>query len=106
MNNLNRLTENNKKTYLNQLKTSGSNNFNKIKNAAYDTHRIREFRTLLGKNNINALSTNQLTKYEQQIRKGGKLQNIFNNAKRAAQRNGVTTRGAKRARTRENLSRV
>jgi len=97
MKNLNRLTENNKKKYLNQLNTSGSN-FNTIKNAAYDTHRIREFRTLLG-NNINALSTNQLTKYEQQIRKGGKLQNIFNNAKRAAQKNGVTTRSAKISRT-------
>jgi hypothetical protein len=87
MNNLNRLTENNKKKYLNQLNTSGSN-FNKIKNAAYDTHRIRVFRTQLG-NNINALSTNQLANYERQIRNDrsqGVLQRVYNNAKRAAQR--------------------
>ena len=87
MNNLNRLTENNKKKYLNQLNTSGSN-FNKIKNAAYDTHRIRVFRTQLG-NNIKALSTNQLANYERQIRNDrsqGVLQRVYNNAKRAAQR--------------------
>ena len=93
MNNLNRLTENNKKTYLNQLNTPGSS-FKKIKNAAYDTHRIRVFRTKLG-NNIKKLSTNQLANYEQKIRNGGNLQNIFNNAKRAA----AGTRSAKRART-------
>ena len=98
MNKLNRLTENNKKNYLNQLSRAPSN-FNKIKNAAYDTHRIRVFRTQLGNNNIKALSTNQLTNYERQIRNGGNLQNIFNNAKRAAQRNGVVTRSAKRSRT-------
>ena len=87
MNNLNRLTENNKKKYLNQLNTSGSN-FNKIKNAAYDTHRIRVFRTQLG-NNIKALSTNQLANYERQIRNDrsqGVLQRVYTNAKRAAQR--------------------
>jgi len=97
MNTLNRLTENNKKNYLNQLNATDSN-FNKIKNAAYDTHRIRVFRTKLG-NNIKKLSTNQLANYEQKIRNGGNLQNIFNNAKRAAQINGVTTRSAKRSRT-------
>jgi hypothetical protein len=97
MKKLNRLTENNKKNYLNQLNATGSN-FNKIKNAAYDTHRIRVFRTQLG-NNIKNLSTNQLTNYERQIRNGGNLQNIFNNAKQAARRNGVVTRSAKRSRT-------
>jgi hypothetical protein len=64
MNKLNRLTENNKKNYLNQLNATGSS-FNKIKNAAYDTHRIRVFRTQLG-NKIKNLSTNQLANYEQQ----------------------------------------
>ena len=87
MNKLKRLTENNKKTYLNQLNTSGSN-FNEIKNAAYDTHRIREFRNKLG-NNIKNLSANQLANYEQKIRKDrsqGVLQRVYNNAKQAAQR--------------------
>ena len=99
MNKLNRLTENNKKNYLNQLNTSGSN-LNKIKNAAYDTHRIRVFRTQLG-NNIKALSANQLTNYERQIRNDrsqGVLQRVYNNAKQAARRNGVVTRSAKRLR--------
>lgn len=87
MNTLNRLTENNKKNYLNQLNATGSN-FIKIKNAAYDTHRIRVFRTKLG-NKIRDLSTNQLTKYEQQIRndrKKGVLQRVYNNANQAAVR--------------------
>jgi hypothetical protein len=100
MNTLNRLTENNKKNYLNQLNATDSN-FNKIKNAAYDTHRIRVFRTKLGKN-INALSANQLANYEQKIRNDrsqGVLQRVYNNAKQAAQRNGVVTRSAKRSRT-------
>ena len=97
MNKLNRLTENNKKNYLNQLNATGSN-FNKIKNTAYNTHRIRVFRTQLG-NNIKALSANQLTNYERKIKSGGNLQTIFNNAKQAARRNGVTTRSAKRMRT-------
>ena len=99
MNKLNRLTDNNKKNYLNQLNTSGSN-LNKIKNAAYDTHRIRVFRTKLG-NNIKALSTNQLTNYEKQIRNDrsqGVLQRVYNNATRVARRNGVVTRSAKRTR--------
>jgi hypothetical protein len=99
MNKLNRLTENNKKNYLNQLNTSGSN-LNKIKNAAYDTHRIRVFRTQLG-NKIKNLSTNQLANYEQQIRNDrnqGVLQRVYNNARQAARRNGVTTRSAKRSR--------
>ena len=100
MKKLNRLTENNKKNYLNQLNATGSN-FNKIKNAAYDTHRIRVFRTQLG-NNIKSLSANQLTNYERQIRNDrsqGVLQRVYNNAKQAARRNGVTTRSAKRSRT-------
>lgn len=100
MNKLNRLTENNKKKYLNQLNTSGSN-FNKIKNAAYDTHRIRVFRTQLG-NRIKNLSENQVANYEKQIRNDrsqGVLQRVFNNAKQAARRNGVVTRSAKRSRT-------
>jgi hypothetical protein len=105
MNKLNRLTENNKKTYLNQLNTSGST-LNNIKNAAYDTHRIREFRTKLGKN-INALSANQLANYEQKIRNDrsqGVLQRVFNNAKRVAQRvynnanQAAQRRGTKRSR--------
>ena len=100
MNKLNRLTENNKKKYLNQLNTSESN-FNKIKNAAYDTHRIRVFRTQLG-NRIKNLSENQVANYEKQIRNDrsqGVLQRVFNNAKQAARRNGVVTRSAKRSRT-------
>jgi hypothetical protein len=99
MNKLNRLTENNKKNYLNQLNATGSS-FNKIKNAAYDTHRIRVFRTQLG-NKIKNLSTNQLANYEQQIRNDrnqGVLQRVYNNARQAARRNGVTTRSAKRSR--------
>jgi hypothetical protein len=95
MNTLKRLTENNKKNYLNQLNATGSN-FNKIKNAAYDTHRIRVFRTQLG-NKIKNLSANQLANYEQQIRKDrsqGVLQRVYNNANQAAQR-----KGTKRSRT-------
>jgi hypothetical protein len=85
---LSRLTENNKKQFMNMLNQNGSN-LKTIKNTAYNTHRIKEFRAKLG-NNKNKLTSNQLMNYENQIRKGGNLRTIFNNATRTA-----TTRGVK-----------
>ena len=84
MNTLSRLTQNNKNKFLSELNATGSN-FKKIKNTAYNTHRIREFKAALASNK-NKLTSNQLAKYEQQIRNGGNLQKIFNNAKLTAQR--------------------
>lgn len=87
MNTLSRLTQSNKNRFLSELNTRGSN-FNKIKNAAYNVHRIKEFRAALGEKK-NKLTSNQLTNYENQIRKGGNLRTIFNNAKQAVRRSGL-----------------
>ena len=83
MNKLNRLTPNNKKEYLTKLNASGSN-FNVIKNAAYNVHRIRVFNSYI---NRAKLTSNQYNNFMRRIKNNEKLQNVVNEAKSKAPRN-------------------
>jgi hypothetical protein len=89
MDTLNRLTENNKKEYLAKLNTSGLN-FIKIKNAAYNTHRIRVFNSQINKNK---LTSNEYNNFVRRIKNSEKLQNVVNEAKKKASKNVVTSYG-------------
>ena len=97
INTLNKLTPNNKKEYLNKLNASGSN-FNVIKNAAYNVHRVRVFNSYI---NRAKLTNNQYNSFVRRIKNNDKLQNVVNEAKLKAPRN-VSGQGRKRQRTGSN----
>jgi hypothetical protein len=93
INTLNKLTPNNKKEYLTKLNVSGSN-FNVIKNAAYNVHRIRVFNSYI---NRAKLTNNQYNNFVRRIKNNEKLQIVVNEAKLRAPRN-VSERVSKRPR--------
>ena len=90
---INKLTPNNKKEYLTKLNVSGSN-FNVIKNAAYNVHRIRVFNSYI---NRAKLTNNQYNNFVRRIKNNEKLQIVVNEAKLRAPRN-VSERVSKRPR--------
>ena len=81
--NLNKLTENNKKKFMENL-NSGGLNLKSIKNKAYNLHRVRVFNSEINKNK---LSPNQYNNFVRRIKNNGNLQNIVYEAKQKAPRN-------------------
>jgi hypothetical protein len=83
--NLNRLTENNKKQFMNKLNQNGSN-LQTIKNTAYNLHRVRVFNSKI---NRNQLTNQQYNNFVRRIKNNESLQTIVNDARRGVKRRRV-----------------
>ena len=78
-NNLNRLTQNNKKQFMNRLNQNGSN-LQTIKKTAYNLHRVRVFNSKI---NRNQLTNQQYNNFVRRIKNNENLKTIVNEAGRA-----------------------
>jgi X-X-X-Leu-X-X-Gly heptad repeat protein len=87
--NLNKLTENNKKKFMENL-NSGGLNLKSIKNKAYNLHRVRVFNSAI---NRKKLTNEQYNNFVRRIKNNGNLQNIVYEAKQKAPRNFITQSG-------------
>jgi hypothetical protein len=80
--NLNKLTENNKKKFMENLNPDGSN-LTSIKKQAYNLHRNRVFNASV---NIRGLRQNQLIAFKTRLKNGENLKNIITEARNSVTR--------------------